>query len=130
MTSYSKVFGLCGALLAIHVLLHGPLLLVAWLLVGVAGALWWQDARFFRTVLASELVIGLGYYLLMHTSQQLLWLPRNSALPAYAWLALVIGFNVVSGCICVGVPYAVARRVRKMRARQTPVPEPVYALSH
>lgn len=128
--SYSKVFLLCGALLAIHVLLHGPQLPIAWFLVGISCAFWWKDFRFFRTVLASEVVIGLGYYLLMNTSQQLLWLNRNSALPAYAWLAIVIGFNVVSCCICVGVPYAVTSRVRSMRSRKTPVKKPIYALSH
>jgi hypothetical protein len=127
---YSKVFWLCGALLAIHVLLHGSQLLAAWFLVGVSGAFWWKDARFFRTVLASEVAIGLGYYLLMNNSPQLLWLNHNSALPAYAWLALVIGFNVVSCCICVAVPYAVTNRVRSLRSKETPVKEPVYALSH
>lgn len=129
--SYSKVLLLCGALLAIHILLHGPQLLGAWVLVGISGAFWWQAPRFFRTVLASEAAIGLGYCLLLSNSQQLLWLNRNAALPAYAWLALVIGFNVVSCCICVGVPYAVATRVRSLRSKRKPaVQEPAYALSH
>lgn len=127
---YSKALLLGGILLALHVLLHGPPLLAAWFVVGLGGAFWWQGPRFFRTVLASEVLIGLGYYLLMGASQQLLWLARNSALPACAWLAIVIGFNVVSGCICVGVPYAVASRVRHMRATKAPVQEPVYVLSH
>lgn len=130
MMSYSKVFLLCGTLVAIHVLLHGSQLPVAWFLVGLSGAFWWKGPRFFRTVLASEAVIGLGYCLLMNTSQQLLWLTHNVALPAYAWLAITIGFNVVSCCICVGVPYAVTSRVRRLRSKKTPVKEPVYALSH
>lgn len=131
--SYSKIFLLSSTLLAIHSLLHGPLLLAAWLLVGVGSAFWWRGRWLFRTVLLSELAIGLGYYLLLSPSQQVQWLQHNSALPAYAWLALVIGFNVVSGCICVGVPYAVASRVRRLRATKAPAKPaeaPAYALAH
>lgn len=128
--NYRKIVVLCIALLAVHILLHGPAQLVAWALLGISGTFWWKDARFFWVVLVSDVVIGLGYSLLIINRPQLLWLTRNSALSASAWLALVIGFNVISCCICVGVPYAIASGLRKMRSEKKLVKKPAYALSH
>lgn len=128
--NYRKMVVLCIALLVIHILLHGPAQLVAWALLGISGTFWWKGARFFGVVLVSDIIIGLGYSLLIINRPQLLWLTRNSALPAFAWLALVIGFNVISCCICAGVPYAIASGLRKMRFEKKPVKKPAHALSH
>ncbi|WP_460586089.1 hypothetical protein [Hymenobacter arcticus] len=128
--NYRKIVVLWIVLLAIHILLHGPAQLVAWALLGIGGAFWWKDARFFWVVLISNIVIGLGYSLLIVNCPQLLWLTRNSELSASAWLALVIGFNVISCCICAGIPYAIASGLRKMRSEEKPIEKPAHALSH
>lgn len=130
--SYSKILSLFGALLAIHAWLQGPELLAAWILVGVGCAFWWKEPRFFRAVVASEVITALGYCLLVRESHQLLWLTHNSSLPAYAWLAIPAVFNVVSCCICVGIPYALTTRLRMLRSRsgRKVVQEPTYSLPY
>lgn len=123
---YKNILPLLGALLAAQVWLQGPALLAAWMLVGASSAFWWKGPRFGRAVLGCELLIALGYCLLASSSPQLHWLTRNSALPAWAWLAIPVVFNVLSAAICVGVPHALATRLRRLRPRPE-APELTYA---
>ncbi|MBX0292996.1 hypothetical protein K3G63_21310 [Hymenobacter sp. HSC-4F20] len=125
---YNNLLPLCGALLVIHMGLQGPELLAAWMLVGVSSAFWWKSPGFLRAVVVSEILIALGYGLLISGRPQLLWLTRNSSLPSLAWLAIPMVFNLLSSCICVGIPYAITTRLRRWRrSPKVSGKEPAYA---
>ena len=95
-----------------HLLLPGSLLVVLYGCLGISLAIWFAKQRFlWLTVLLSEIITGVYFWLFHWNHGQLNALAGNFTFSAFTLAATTIGINLITALLTTGTAYYLTRTI-------------------